>query len=141
RPLQVLLYLRRRALRALAARYAGEHIDVVHAQLVRTAPYAAALRAPAVVDLVDALSLTFERRAMFDVRSLRPLVRLDARRLRAFERALVDSVARCVVVGEPDRETLASPRVEVVPSGVDAGTFGFRQDARQPAEHGVAGKP
>lgn len=139
RPLQVLLYLRSRVVKALAARYAGEHVDVVHAQLVRTAPYVAALRAPAVVDLIDALSLTFERRAALGTWGLRPLARLEAHRLRAFERTLVDSVATCLVVADADRQALASPRVEVVPNGVDAEVFAFREDGRRTAEIVFAG--
>src|SRR5262249_41008252 len=67
RPLQVLLYARRRAHAAVARLLARERFDVVHAQLVRTATYLPdAGGPPVVVDLVDALSANFARRARRD---------------------------------------------------------------------------
>jgi hypothetical protein len=56
RPLQVLLYRRRRAMARVRALVARERFDVVHAQLVRTGAYwPEGAGPPVVLDLVDAL--------------------------------------------------------------------------------------
>ena len=81
-----------------------------------------------VVDLVDSLALNFERRALFDRLPLRPLWRLEARRLRADERRLVAQSRVALLVAERDRDHLArdlSPelarRLAVVPLVLGAG--------------------
>src|SRR5206468_4055631 len=88
RPLQVLLYARRRA-RASVARIVGG-ADVVHAQLVRSLAYVPATPPPAVVvDLVDALSMNFSRRARHAHGPLAALAGWEAARLARCEGALV----------------------------------------------------
>src|SRR5439155_588392 len=88
RPLQVLLYARRRArarVAALAAR-----ADLVHAQLVRAATYLpAGPRPAAVVDLVDALSASFARRAARQRGLLGLIAAGEAARLLRYENELV----------------------------------------------------
>src|SRR5262249_2893124 len=64
RPLQVLLYLRTGARRRVTELMHSGRFDLVHAQLVRTAPYLPdADRAPEVLDLFDALSANLPGRA------------------------------------------------------------------------------
>ena len=64
RPLQVLLYLRQGACRRVAELLRAGRFDVVHAQLVRTAPYLPEDdRSPVVLDLIDALSANLAGRA------------------------------------------------------------------------------
>src|SRR5207247_453634 len=105
RPLQVLLYARRRARARVAALAAGA--DLVHAQLVRAASYLPAGRRPAaVVDLVDALSASFARHA---VRARGPVVTIaaaEAARLRRYESGIVRRGLPCLVVAETERGLL-----------------------------------
>jgi len=132
RPLQALLYARRGAGRRVAALVAGA--DVVHAQLVRALAYLPAHRPPAVVvDLIDALSRNFARRARRE-RGLRARVfTWEAARLRRAETELVRS-ATCLVVSESEREALGgAATVRVVPNGVDTRVFAYREDGRPPA--------
>jgi sugar transferase (PEP-CTERM/EpsH1 system associated) len=127
RPLQVLLYRRRHALAHVRRLLARERFDVVHAQLVRTGTYWPEAAAPPVVlDLVDALSENFARRAARDRGPLAWASVVEGPRLRRYERALLTRAAATLVVAEPDARALASPRVRVVPNGVDLEAFPLR---------------
>ena len=134
RPFQVLLYLRRHVQARVAALVAREGFDVVHAQLVRTLGYLPRRgRPPAVVDLIDALSANFARRARTERGPLRLVARWEAARLGALERSLVDAGGPLLVVAESERVALGSPwNVRVVPNGVDTTEFAYRDGARVP---------
>ena len=139
RPLQVLLYARRRARARVAALAAGA--DLVHAQLVRAAGYLPAGRRPAaVVDLVDALSASFARHA---VRARGPVVTIaaaEAARLRRYENGIVRRGVPCLVVAETERGLLeGGEAVRVVPNGVDLAGFAYVEDRRPAARLVFAG--
>src|SRR5687768_293464 len=132
-PLQAALYddpAMARALRALAA---DGPYDVAHVQLARMAPHLADCPARArVVDLVDALSLGMERRAARDRGPGRWLARLEAGRLRDYERRVCAEAEQAVVASPADRDALgALPNLTVVPNGVDAARFPFGRGPRE----------
>ena len=105
--------------------------DRVILQLVRLVGAADALReasveVPLIVDLIDSLSLNFERRARFDTPFLRPLWLTEARRVVKTEASIVERAAATVVVCERDQRHLEtvteqSGRVGVVRLVVDVG--------------------
>lgn len=133
RPLQVLLFLRQRARRAVAALIAQGGFDVVHAQLVRTVPYLPEVGPPVVLDLIDALSANFGRRAQRERGPLAPVAALEARRLAAFEPAAMARAARCLAVSAVDATLLGGHGIDVVPNGVDVDAFAYQADGRPPA--------
>lgn len=135
RPLQVLLYDRASARRRVAALLAAGGFDVVHAQLVRTAPYLPPTGVPPVVlDLIDALSANLARRARQERGPLAPVAAWEATRLARYERLLVARAARSLVVSAAERDALGGgPDVVVVPNGVDLEAFTFHDGARPPA--------
>jgi len=141
RPLQVLLYVRPGAEADVRALIGQGRFDVVHAQLVRTAPYLPAPGGPPVVlDMIDVLSENFARRARRERGPLKPVVSVEAARLRRFERTLVARVARVLVVSAAERRALDdAPNVAVVTNGVDIETFAFRDGGRPPARILFAG--
>jgi len=108
---------------------------VVHAQLVRPLAYLPAGRGPAVVvDLIDALSENLARRADAEGGPLAPLLRWEAARLRRCERELLRAGTTCLVVSEAERAVLGDgASLRVVPNGVDAAAFAYRDDGRPPA--------
>ena len=124
RPLQVALYERRRAKAQLARLAARGAFDVTHAQLLRTAPYGMVTprATPLVVDLVDALSVSFARRARAERGLRRALWWYESGRLRAYERAVGERARARVVVAPADAAALG-PDVHVIPNGVDTDTF------------------
>jgi glycosyltransferase involved in cell wall biosynthesis len=134
RPLQVLLFERRQARRRVDALLEAGRFDVVHAQLVRTAPYLPADGGPpVVVDLIDALSTSFARRAGAERGPLGVVMRAEAERLAGAERALVAKAAACLVVSEVERQALGGGTgVRVVPNGVDGVAFAYREEGRVP---------
>jgi sugar transferase (PEP-CTERM/EpsH1 system associated) len=139
-PLQVHLFRRRRAVAHVRALLARERFDVVHAQLVRTGAYwPDGGRPPVVLDLVDALSANFARRA---ARERGPLGRLwahEERRLRRYEQMLIARATATLVVAEPERQAIGGGRVAVVPNGVDLERFPFAASGRVPGRIVFAG--
>jgi sugar transferase (PEP-CTERM/EpsH1 system associated) len=130
-PLQVHLFRRPRAVAHVRALLARERFDVVHAQLVRTGAYWPDGGAPPVVlDLVDALSANFARRAARERGPLGRLWTIEEGRLRRYEQALVARAAATLVVAETEREAVGGARVRVVPNGVDLERFPFATDGR-----------
>jgi sugar transferase (PEP-CTERM/EpsH1 system associated) len=132
RPLQALLFARRRARARLRGLLGSGAFDVVHAQLVRSLPYLPATPAPpVVVDLIDALSETMGGRARHE-RGLRARVLAwEAARLRHAEASLLASGRPCLVVAERDRLALrGGGAARVVPNGVDTAAFAYHEDGR-----------
>jgi sugar transferase (PEP-CTERM/EpsH1 system associated) len=129
RPLQVALF-DSPAMHRLVAERASRH-DVVHAQLVRMAPYVES-GPPAVLDLVDALSLNLERRAEREGTLLRFGFGAEARRLRRYEGEACRLVRRSAVVSAADRDALGAPRgLAVIPQGVDLALHPFAAFPRE----------
>jgi glycosyltransferase involved in cell wall biosynthesis len=86
-----------------------------------------------VVDLIDALSRNFARRARREHGPRAALFAWEAARLRRAEAELMRT-ATCLVVSESEREALGeAASVRVVPNGVDTAAFAFREDGRPPA--------
>ena len=81
RPLQVLLYLRQGARRQVAELLRTGRFDMVHAQLVRTAPYLPEDdHTPVVLDLIDALSANLAGRARRERGPMAPVSAWEATR-------------------------------------------------------------
>jgi sugar transferase (PEP-CTERM/EpsH1 system associated) len=131
-PLQTNYWFERRHAEAARKLIDSTPFDLAHVQLVRMAPIAQALnRLPRVIDLIDALSLNFARRATRGASILHPLWRLEATRLAAYERRLLDIYDRAIVVAAADRIAIgARDNLHVVPNGVDARAIAFRRDGR-----------
>ncbi len=124
RPLQAGFY-EQPGLSAALGRLVPE-TDFVLAQLARLASHLGALkRKPLLVDFVDALGMSFARRALVDQPSRRWLWRLEARWLDHHERLLAESAAASWIVSERDRAHLvsglspaAASRLRVLPPAV-----------------------
>jgi sugar transferase (PEP-CTERM/EpsH1 system associated) len=131
-PLQTLMY-QTDAMRSAVAAHAARGFDVVHVQLARMAEHVAAVGIPCVIDFIDALSLNMERRAREQRGPLRPIVSLEARRMRAYERLLCERVAAALVVSHVDRDAIGPYRnLHVNPNGVDVDAFAFWDGPRIP---------
>ena len=134
-PLQASLY-RTPAMRKALRRLTTDPFDLVHVQLARMAPYLeeGVCPRPWVVDLVDALSLGMERRVREEWGPARLVARIEARRLRRYERELGARADRTVVVSRRDREAIGDvPGLCIVPNAVDLEAFPFAGHDREPA--------
>ncbi len=132
-PLQTLFYrcdaMRERVRDVLR----GSKFDIVHASLIRVLPYLWELaEPPVVVDLMDSIARSTAMRASLVSPLLRPVYRLEAARVAAYERAACDRFAELFVCAEPDRIAIGErPNLSVVRSSVDLAGFAYRRDARE----------
>jgi glycosyltransferase involved in cell wall biosynthesis len=126
-PLQVAYY--RSADFRNAAHRMIEGCDAVIGHLIRTADVAASLDRVRVLEMTDAISLTYERsRQHFNPLSLRSVVHfVEARRVARYERAAMSKFDLCVFVSDVDRRFLlanaeqeAAASTMVCTMGVDA---------------------
>jgi sugar transferase (PEP-CTERM/EpsH1 system associated) len=138
-PFQVLLHGRRRARSRVASLVKKRGFDLVHGQLVRSAPYLPEVGPPVVIDLIDALSANFAKRATFDRIPIKWVAGVEARRLDAYEAKVLGRVDAAVVVSPDDREALGDPSVHVIPNGVDLGAFPMAVSGRDPERIVFAG--
>lgn len=133
-PLQLRLQLDA-GMRALVARCVERRRpDVVHASLLRMAPY---LPPPGTchrhLDLIDALSVNMATRAAASPAPLRPLIALESRLLAGAEARWAASADSCSLVSEEDRR--AAPGLShaaVIGNGVDLATMPFREPRDRP---------
>jgi len=101
--------------------------DHIYCQLIRTAPYAAGHEGiPNTLDYMDAFSKGIERRLRTDPFYMRPLLRMEHRRLLAFERRAFDMFQNKTIISDQDKSLIPHPRrsaITVVPNGIDTEWF------------------
>jgi sugar transferase (PEP-CTERM/EpsH1 system associated) len=130
-PLQTAIY-ESSAMRRAVRDVIRSGCDLIHVQLARMAPYLQEeFDGPRVIDLVDALSLNMRRRSLYDHPLSRWLFRVEAGRLKRYERRVCVTADRAMVVAQRDREEIgAFPNLSIVNNGVDLTCFPFQRDGR-----------
>jgi sugar transferase (PEP-CTERM/EpsH1 system associated) len=133
-PSQTLFYFDPRSRRGVKQLLQERSYDLLHVQLARMAPIADGLGSiPKVLDLIDALSLNWQRRARQERIPLGWMANVEAARLQRYERTLVDKFDRLIVSSAVDREAIgAYENLHVVPNGVDVDHFSFVENGRDP---------
>ncbi|HEX2085077.1 MAG TPA: glycosyltransferase family 4 protein [Solirubrobacteraceae bacterium] len=133
-PGQVRMYLDRRMHRRVRRHLDEWAPDVVHANLLRMAPYLPPRGGPhRHLDLVDALSANLARRAAASGPAQRLPFAVEAALLERYERRAVAAADTSTLVAEADRR--AHPglaRCAVVPNGVDLEANAFRSPEDRP---------
>ncbi len=135
RPLQV-GYYDFPDVRTITAR-AARNADAVFCFHVRMAEYATQIRLPRFVDLVDAISMNYERALRSRLAPAWRLVyRYELERLRAYECATVRTFDRSFIISDIDRQYLVNAgapaeRLIVLPNGTEYGVG----SAAEPAVH------
>lgn len=124
-PLQQALFVTRGTRRIIEQTLAQQGADVVDFMLLRS--WGEEIHIPqgctVSLDLVDSLALNAREIERIAPWWKRPLLRLEAGRLRRAEAQSVTQVDVVIVVAEQDRHEIASSRVEVIPNGVDLDRF------------------
>jgi sugar transferase (PEP-CTERM/EpsH1 system associated) len=140
-PMQTALYdvpaLRQETIRLLA----HTPYDIVHVQLARLGPLLElADDVPCVLDLIDALSLNMQRRALCDRAPVRWIARIEAKRLARYERQLCARARFAAISAQPDRAALGDPpNLHLVGNGVDLDEFPFAPHPRHGADIAFVG--
>jgi len=122
-PLQVLYYRSSRFAAALEELLTGTEFDVVHAYFLRMAQYLPGIRSKKVLDLMDSLELRLQRQVETESQPRRLLLREELRRIRPYERELVNHADQLIVASEQDRALLPDGKTMVVENGVDTTLF------------------
>jgi len=119
-PLQVLYYSSGEYQKKLQGILATRKFDVIHSVLSRTAIHTLDIEGTVkVCEMIDAISLTMERRGNASRWPIQPIWKMEAERMRRFEQHICRKFDGVVVVSELDRKELNSPNVTVVPLGAD----------------------
>jgi len=108
----------------------------LYCQLVRMAAYAGGdnHRMIRVLDYMDAFSKGYERLSGRHLFLRRLLARMEARRLKRYEKAVFDRFDHHVIISEQDRKLIPHPendRIIVSPNGVDSAYFDYRGAEKQ----------
>ena len=119
-PLQVLYYSSREYKRRLRSILASQKFDVIHTVLARPANHTIGVTGTVkVCEMIDAMSLTMERRASVERWPFRWGWGMEAERMRRFERRICRSFDGVVVVSDVDQRELNEPNVTVIPIGTE----------------------
>ncbi len=127
-PLQV-YYYRSPAMRDAVSKLVDEvKPNVIHAHLIRTAPYALAYPdIPKVLDICDSMTLNYDRMLAYRRDAMSYIHRLERPRTRSYESATPSRFNANTVVSTHDRDYIANlapgASLEIVPSGVDTDYF------------------
>ena len=121
----------RKQIDELIERHLPKHI---FCQLVRVTEYVKHYPViPKTLDYMDALSKGIERRIEGAPFYLKPLLRMEWKRLQRYEREVFDRFEGKAIISEQDRDLIDHPshrKISVIPNGVDTGYFQPRDKER-----------
>ncbi|HRO99924.1 MAG TPA: glycosyltransferase [Flavobacteriales bacterium] len=126
-PVQVVYFHHRHAQRRIDAVIDSFRPDHIMCQLVRTTEYVRhRFDLPKTLDYMDTLSKGMERRTETAPFYLRPIFRMETRRLIRYENLMFDQFDNRVIISAQDRDYIYHPlrdTMAVLPNGVDTGHF------------------
>ncbi len=126
KPLQVGYFYSSRARKKIRDLIHAERPDHIYCQLVRVAEYVRDLPLPKTLDYQDVFSKGVERRIHTSPFYLRPVLRLEYKRLLSYEAAIFDDFDHKTIISYPDRDLIPRPdreKIVVIPNGVDMNYF------------------
>jgi len=125
-PLQTGYFFSKKAEKKIHAIIKEHHPDLLFAQLSRTARYLIPYQQKKMLDYQDAFSVGLTRMAEKAAWPLKPLLRLEHKRMRSFENYLFDRFDIKMIISEQDRALIPHPEKEkimVIRNGVDMQYF------------------
>jgi polysaccharide biosynthesis protein PslH len=100
--------------------------DHIFCQLIRVTEYVKNLEIPKTLDYQDVFSKGAERMSLKASLFMKPLLRMEAKRVEGYEKAVFDYFNNKIIISEPDRDAINhndKNKIMVVPNGVDAEFF------------------
>ncbi|GMT44390.1 MAG: glycosyl transferase [bacterium] len=125
-PLQSGYFYSRRANRKIKALVAEYQPDHLFAQLSRTARYLMNVSVKKTLDYQDAFSYGLKRRADKAGWLMKPVFRMEYKRMEAFEKEIFDLFDQKIIISEQDRDLIPHPEkytITVIRNGVDMEFF------------------
>ncbi|MBA2123511.1 hypothetical protein B9J78_00975 [bacterium Unc6] len=133
-PLQALYYWSNAFKKRIDELLAENSFDLIHAYMLRVAPYLSDVSAPKVLELIDSMQLNLERRVAMERIPKRWLFQEELRRIVHYERNIGDYFDQMIVVSEKDRALIPNKKVRVIPNGVDTELFKPQsKESKEPA--------
>lgn len=126
KPLQVGYFYSSRARKKILDLIRAEPPDHIYCQLIRVAEYVKDLPLPKTLDYQDVFSKGVERRIHTSPFYLRPVLRVEYKRLLKYEAAIFDHFDHKTIISYPDRDLIPRPdreKIVVIPNGVDMEYF------------------
>jgi sugar transferase (PEP-CTERM/EpsH1 system associated) len=130
-PLQVAYYRSCEFKRKFDVLTQNNAFDIIHAFMLRMAPYLDACLVPKVLELIDSMQLNLQRRIVLEPFFIQLLFREEFRRISKYEKNIGKVANYLVVVSENDKEFIDSNNVGVVQNGVDTAVFSPCIDKRK----------
>lgn len=126
-PLQVGYFYFPAAQRALDAFVEKHRPDHIYCQLIRTSEYVRKYTSiPKTLDYMDVFSKGMERRKATEPFYLRPVFRMEHKRLVKYERDIFDLFDHATIISEQDRElmpVIEKNKIAIIRNGVDTDFF------------------
>lgn len=101
--------------------------DFIYCQLIRAAEYVKNYHScPKTLDYMDALSMGIERRISKTPWYYRFIFKIEARRLKLYERSIFDYFEVKTIISEQDKQLILHPdkqNIQVIPNGIDSHFF------------------
>jgi glycosyltransferase involved in cell wall biosynthesis len=101
--------------------------DFIYCQLIRAAEYVKNYHScPKTLDYMDALSMGIERRILKTPWYYRFIFKIEARRLKLYERSIFDYFEVKTIISEQDKQLILHPdkqNIQVIPNGIDSHFF------------------
>jgi polysaccharide biosynthesis protein PslH len=121
-PLQVGYFYSKKIKRKINAIIEQHKPDHIFCQLIRVAEYVKDIPLPKTLDYQDVFSKGVERRLVSTPFYMRPFLKLEYRRLLAYEHDIFSKFDNRIIISEPDRDLIPHPdhdKIIVVRNGVD----------------------
>lgn len=126
-PLQVGYFYFRKAQKKVDELIEKHKPDHIYCQLIRTAEYARSHAAISkTLDYMDVFSKGMERRIKTDPFYMKPILRMEHKRLLKYENKVFDFFNNKTIISEQDRNLISHPKkqeIKVIPNGVDTDYF------------------
>jgi polysaccharide biosynthesis protein PslH len=126
KPLQTGYFFQEKLKKQIQNLIASHQPDHIYCQLLRTAEYVKELNIPKTIDYMDALSMGMSRRISKGSLLLKPVLALEATRLKAFETEIFSAFNNKVIISDQDKFHILHPLnsdIQVIPNGVDIDFF------------------
>jgi len=125
-PLQVGYFFNGRANRRIKQLFKEYHPDHVYCQLLRAAAYGIDLPVPKTIDYQDVFSYGVKRRVERSPFWMKPVLKLEYKRLVAYEEKMFWAFDNKTIISYPDRNLMqvsGKNNIAVIPNGVDYDFF------------------
>ncbi|MBL4709312.1 MAG: glycosyltransferase [Flavobacteriales bacterium] len=129
-PLQVAYFYKKSARKELVNFFVNHKVDHIFCQLIRVSEYLKDLKSiPKTIDYMDVLSKGMERRIEKASPLLKPLIRIETKRLKKYEHFIFTAFQHQTIISEQDRDLIIhgnNHEIEIIRNGVDQEFFSPR---------------